>query len=441
MQYVSDTILALATPPGRSGVAVLRVSGANASDALLALGVSLPQPRVATLAPLMHPQTHEVLDKALILWFPGPASFTGEDTLELQVHGSRAVIASIVDALTSLPGIRLAEAGEFSRRAFLNGKMDLTDIEGLADLLDAETDMQRRQGRRTMQGDAGRKFNALRAEAVRALARLEAWIDFPDEEIPPDTWKLVMTGVEELRNTLTQLLNNERQGERIRDGVSIVILGAPNAGKSSLMNALAKRDVAIVSHIAGTTRDVIETHLNLGGYAAILVDTAGLRSSDDPIECEGIERARARALSADLRVICFDSTASPDQESMSLLDDTSIAVATKNDRASSPLTLEGHSVFPVSSTTGNGLDCLVQELKRRVIRLTSTTEAPLITRARHREALQVAITHLNRFSPELPTELACEELRRSASEIGKITGKILNDELLDVVFREFCIGK
>lgn len=434
----NDTIFAPATAPGRAGVAVLRISGAHVRAALAALGVALPKPRVATLADAGG------IDKALVLWFPAPASFTGEDVAELHVHGSRAVMQALIATLSALPGLRLAEPGEFARRAFLNGKMDLTEVEGLADLIDAETEAQRRQALAQMQGEMGERFERLRAQAVRALAHLEAIIDFPEEDIPTALLVQIEEEAKALRGEVKALLADGVRGRRIREGVNIVILGAPNAGKSSLMNTLAKRDVAIVSHIAGTTRDVIEAHLDIGGYATVLVDTAGLRDSDDPVEQEGIRRARARAEAADLRIVIFDASALPalDSESLTLCDGA-LVVLNKIDTATAtlPPSIRGQRPLPLSLATDEGIEALLRVMEQRLSDIVSGDASPMITRQRHADALGAALVHLEAFSLMLPTELAAEELRLASVELGKITGKIAVDELLDRIFSEFCIGK
>ena len=305
---MNDTIFALATAPGRAGVAVVRLSGPGAAAALRDLAGSLPPARYARHVRLRDPQSGEALDDAIVLYFAAPASMTGEDAVELQLHGSHAVIAAMFEALGRRPGFRLAEPGEFSKRAFLNGKLDLTEAEAIADLVEAETAAQRRQAMRQLQGDFGRRCEEWRARLIAAQARLEAEIDFPEEGVPAEQWAAAGAELAALRAEIASELADNRRGERLRSGVSIAILGPPNAGKSSLMNALAKREVAITSHIAGTTRDVIEVALDLQGYPVLLADTAGLRDSADAIEEEGVRRARARAASADLKLVVLDAT-------------------------------------------------------------------------------------------------------------------------------------
>lgn len=436
----NETIFAPATAPGKSGVAVLRISGPRALQALAAFGVSHPAPRIATLADLRYED--RIIDRALALYFPAPHSFTGDDVVELHTHGSRAVIQALISALSEMHDFRLAEPGEFSRRAFLNGKMDLTEAEGLADLIDAETEAQRKQAFAALSGTQGKAFEQLRLQALKALARLEAVIDFPDEDIPPATLSAAEADAADLHQHIARLLADNRAGERLRDGITIVILGAPNAGKSSLLNALARRDAAIVSPTPGTTRDIIEVPMDIGGYAVTLVDTAGLRESTDAIEQEGIRRARTRAEAADVKLILFDGSCLPElpPESLSLAEGALIAVS-KSDALAAPLpaAIDGQPPIAFSATTGHGIPGLLEALELAASTLCSN--GSLITRQRHRHALAAANAHLERFSTALPLEIACEELRRAATEIGKITGKIVVDELLDRVFSEFCIGK
>jgi tRNA modification GTPase len=459
-----STIFAPATAAGKAGVAVLRISGPNAGAALAAIGVSpLPQPRVATLVKLRAAPdggstprsgsasdsaspSGDIIDNALALWFPAPASFTGEDVAELHVHGSRAVMKAILGVLSDLPGLRMAEPGEFSRRAYLNGKMDLTEVEGLADLIDAETEAQRAQALNALEGAQGARFKQLRETVVHALAHLEAYIDFPDEEIPPDVLSGIHADVRGLMANIESLLADNHRGERIRDGIRVVILGAPNAGKSTLLNALAQRDAAIVSATPGTTRDAIEVHLDIAGYAVTLIDTAGLRASSDDIEQEGIRRARAHAENADLRLVLFDGSQLPelDAESGALLTANSIALLTKSECLMTPAPdqIGTRPALAISAHTGDGMDALLDALKTYVAEeFAAHAHAPLITRERHRASLIIALQHLQSFLLCNAQELACEELRLAASEIGKITGIIAVDELLDHIFRDFCIGK
>lgn len=437
------TIFAPATAHGRAGIAVVRISGPKVRAALMALGCPLPSARMATLATFA--QKGVAIDRGLVLWFPAPHSFTGEDMAELHVHGSRAVLQALARALGGMDGLCMAEPGEFARRAFLNGKLDLAEVEGIADLVDAETEVQRMQALRVLQGEASARYEALRKQAVHALAHLEAAIDFSDEDIPPTLFATVNAEVQSLAKHVAELLG-DRRGQRIREGISIVILGAPNAGKSSLLNALARREAAIVSHTAGTTRDLIEVHLDIAGFACVLVDTAGLRDSTDPVEQEGIRRARARAASADIKLLLFDGARLPalDTQTQALADANALVIISKADALSapSPVSVAGLTPLPVSVQRGEGLDALLATLEARLrASLDMAGAAPLITRERHREALTQALGHLQRFLQGLPIELACEELRLAAQQLGKITGKISVDELLDAIFREFCIGK
>lgn len=437
----TDTIYALASGHGKAGVAVIRISGAKAFDLLPAMGHTAPlKPREATLVKLAL--DGKPLDSALAIAFPAPHSFTGENILELHTHGSRAVVGLLLDGLSKLSQFRLAEPGEFARRAFLNQKFDLLEAEGLADLIDAETPAQHAQAMRQMGGEMSGRIAALREEILTPLALLEAYIDFPDEEIPEKTLAEVNQHITTLRAEIRQLLDDGGIGEKIRDGIEVVIIGAPNAGKSSLLNALARRDVAIVSDEAGTTRDMIEVHLNLDGYAVTLVDTAGLREkAAGKIEEEGIRRAHHRAEQAALKIALIDIvTATESYKQMAPhIDNRTLVVLNKSDLAETP-----HSVVfdtHVSAETGDNMDHLIALLKDRIAELVANAPSPLITRHRHREAFTEALAALARFSTELPLELMGEELRTAAQHIGKITGKITTDDLLDVVFRRFCIGK
>jgi tRNA modification GTPase len=442
---VNPTIFAPATAPGRGGVAIVRVSGPLAGAALTALtGRPLPAPRMAAFVRLAVPDTGEFLDQGLVLWFPAPHSFTGEDVAELHVHGGRAVIAGVIDALASLPGLRIAEPGEFSRRGFENGKFDLTAAEAIADLVDADTAAQRRQALRQMEGELGQLYDGWRHRLTRALAHLEADIDFPDEDLPDGVAGMVRPELEGLAGEIASHLNDNRRGERLRDGIHIAILGAPNAGKSSLLNVLARREAAIVSERAGTTRDVVEVHLDLGGFPVVLADTAGLREAADEIESEGIRRALDRAANADLKLAVFDATALPelDAQTLAVVDEQTLVVLNKVDRASGLVhEIGGNPAMQVSARTGDGLPELLRALTNAVQTRFEAPGVPALTRARHRGALEECAASLHRaMSADLP-ELAAEDVRLASRALGRITGRVDVEDLLDVIFRDFCIGK
>lgn len=443
-------IFALSSARGRAGVAVFRVSGANAGFAITELtGRPLPRPRQAVLRNLLEADG-TLIDRGLVLWFEAPASFTGEPVAEFHLHGGPAVIEAVTERLAALQGLRPAEPGEFTRQAFANGKLDLTEAEGLADLIAAETAGQRRLALRQMQGGLKQRYDGWRAALIGAGAHLEACIDFADEDIPPDLMAGVSSKVKALANEIGAHLDDNRRGEIIRDGFTIVILGAPNVGKSSLLNALAKRDAAIVSATPGTTRDPIEVHLDLAGYAVTLIDTAGLRDTDDEIENEGIRRARARAASADLRLaVCSyygDGIDSRGTEELSAHDALLLNKADLRANDSHETSLFSGQTFRVSARTGEGLDELVRWLESQVTSRVGGSESMPMTRARHRQALQSVSHHLAQFernfaSGLLQLDLLAEDLRMAARELGRITGRIDVEDYLDVIFRDFCIGK
>ena len=441
------TIFALASAAGRAGVAVVRVSGPAASRALETLSSQpLPSPRRASLCRL-HDGAGERLDDAIVLWFPAPHSYTGEDVVELHLHGGRAVVRDVLEALAAIPGLRPAEPGEFTRRAFDNGKLDLAEVEGLADLIDAETAGQRRQALRQLDGGLSALVEGWRARLVHILAHLEADIDFPDEDLPEGVAAAVAPEIEELATEMRRHLDDGRRGEILREGFHIAIIGPPNAGKSSLLNWLAQRDAAIVSDIAGTTRDVVEVRLDLGGWPVIVADTAGLRETAETVEQEGIRRARARAEAADLVIALLDADRWPesDPEVLRAIHDADnlLLMLNKADLgAPSDPHLDGRSLLPISVRTGENLDRLLGEIQARVgERLDRDGEAPVLTRLRHREAVTESLAALERF-PDAPLpELAAEEVRLAARALGRITGKVDVEDLLDVIFRDFCIGK
>lgn len=445
---MADTIFALSSGRGRAGVAVFRISGPAAGEAgQLLLQRDLPEPRRAHLAWIHAPDNGEPLDQALVLWFPAPRSFTGEDVLELQVHGGIGVIVAVTRALGSISGLRLAEPGEFSRRAFLNGRFDLTAAEGLADLINSETEAQRRQALAQMAGQAANVYDGWRQRLVEALAMIEADIDFADEDLPDDVASRAAPLVADLTTEITTALADGGRGERLRDGLTVAIVGPPNVGKSSLLNALARREAAIVSDIAGTTRDVIEVHMDLGGWPVTLLDTAGLRESGDLVEREGIARARARAEAADLRLAMIDADHWPHvpAEMEGLMEGETIRVVNKWDEVgdAAPVPSEADWYF-ISVKTGAGLDRLVDAIEGKAEELLGGRETVLITRARHRAALELALSHLERFTRGLGAsdlELLAEDLRLAARALARITGRIDVDDVLDVIFSEFCIGK
>ena len=445
----ADTIFACATAAGRAGIAVIRISGPRTLEALRVLGVVAPPPQRLRRARFLDPQTQEPIDHGLVAAFPGPHSYTGEMLVELHVHGSPAVVTALYAALGRQPGLRIAQPGEFTRRAFENGKLDLTEAEAIADLVAAETAAQRRQALRQLSGELGQLYEGWRESLLGALAHLEAAIDFPDEGLPTTVLDGVATAVRKLKGEISGYLADNRRGERLRDGLSIAILGPPNAGKSSLLNALARRDAAIISATAGTTRDVIEVHLDLGGYPAILADTAGLRESGDTVEAEGVRRARARAAEADLKLMVLDATR-PEEASGAvdaLVDAETLVVANKIDLAANEAVsawadrVGAGPALRISVKTGAGLEALLSRLTEELAQRFGATGAPLITRARHRAALEECLGALCRYDPAALPELAAEDLRLAARALGRITGRVDVEDLLDVIFRDFCIGK
>ncbi|MFY9287886.1 MAG: tRNA uridine-5-carboxymethylaminomethyl(34) synthesis GTPase MnmE [Alphaproteobacteria bacterium] len=440
-----QTIFALASAPGRGGVAVFRISGPDARKGVTSLCKpnDVPKAREVTLRKIHHPKTGELIDRALVLFFEAPNSFTGEDVVEFHLHGGRAIANAMSECLRSISNFRMAEPGEFSRRAFENNKMDLTEAEAIADLVNAETDAQRRQALRQMEGALGQLYENWRARLIKSLAYLEAAIDFSDEDLPQETLNKQTSELGNLAQEISQHLDDGHRGERLRDGFSIAILGKPNAGKSSLLNALARRDAAIVSSTAGTTRDVIETHLDLGGYPVTLADTAGLRESADAIENEGIRRALKRAEQADLKLLVFDGAVWPqrDAETSKLMDQNAIAIVNKSDLTKTRLPEDDHEYLFVSAKTGDGIHTLLDRLLKEIdVRFAETGQPPL-TRARHREALEEAVQHLTRSLTAEGAELRAEDVRLSMRALGRITGRVDVEDLLDVIFRDFCIGK
>jgi len=434
-----DTIFALSTAPGRAGVAVVRVSGPDAARALESLSSKpLPQPRNAITSGFFD-STGTLIDRGLAIFFKAPASFTGEDISEFHVHGGRAIVDEILDALAAL-GLRPAEAGEFTRRAVEHGKLDLTQAEAIADLVDAETSAQRRQALRQYDGALAELYEGWRADLIRASAWVEAAIDFSDEELPTDTLARTRAAISAILQDIQGNLDDSRRGEVLREGLYLTVIGPPNAGKSSLVNALARRDVAIVAETAGTTRDVIEVRMDLGGYPVILADTAGLRETSEAIESEGVRRALARAETADLALLLLDGSATDPMADLLPNTRADLIVFNKSDLPW-PARREG---IAISLRTGEGLDAMIAALTARVReRLESPGEAPVLTRKRHRHALEEAVCSLQHAltAPDDHPELLAEDLRLALRALGRITGRVDIEELLDVVFRDFCIGK
>jgi tRNA modification GTPase len=441
-----ETIYALSSGAGLAGVSVVRVSGPNADALLTALRVApLPDARYAALHKLRsHDDT--TLDQALVLRFPAPGSFTGEDVAELHVHGGRAVLAAVFDAISATGLARHAEPGEFTRRAFENGKLDLTAAEGLADLVAAQTDAQRRLALRQYDGVLAELYEGWRARLIDLMAYAEAEIDFSDEELPEGLKAATEARIAALNAEITQHIVGADRGEHIRSGFPIVILGAPNVGKSSIINYLAKRDVAIVSETAGTTRDVIEVQLNLGGFAVTVSDTAGIREASDEIEAEGVRRAEQRAEDAALRLVVLDATDGTLPEKIRpLVAGDCLVVVNKadllNGNYAAPDLPDGIEPIFVSAEKGDGLEDLLTHLTEYVRARLEASEAPLPTRRRHRDALAEANVALANVAGAIYPELAAEDMRVALRALGRITGRVDIDEVLDTVFRDFCIGK
>ena len=447
-----ETIYALSSGSLPAAIGVVRISGPQARAALQALIGRVPAPRQAALATIRDPQTAGAIDQALVLFFEGPNSETGEDIAELQLHGGRAVVAATFNALSRLEGMRPAEAGEFTRRAFENGKVDLTAIEGLADLIHADTESQRKQAIRQLQGLLGNRAEAWRRRLIEALALVEAGIDFSDEaDVAADVTSRSLEAVRALQQEIAAVLAEGRRGERMREGLVVAIAGPPNAGKSTLLNRIARRDVAIVSPYAGTTRDVIEVHLDLEGFPVTLLDTAGIRDSEDPVEREGVARARARAAEADL-VLWLTENEGANPASGGLNAEI-WHIRTKKDvrpRKKVEADVRGASsseqphFYELSATSGEGVDRLLSDLAEYARKTLESREPALITRERQRNLLEKSEESLRRAilrGEEGQEDLFAEELRLAGQSLGRITGRVDVEDILDVIFRDFCIGK
>lgn len=434
------TIFAPASGFGRAAVAVIRISGPASASVLIRLSGSLPAPRRLVLRTLRAPQVQETLDQALVVWMPGPGTFTGEDMAELHLHGGPAVRAAVLGALAALPGCIPAEPGAFTRRAFLNGRLGLTEAEGIADLINAETEAQRRQALRQLDGALGRRVAAWRDRLIDLLAGVEAALDFSDEgDVDDDALDAALFAkARVIRDAIAAALDDGGRGERLRDGFTVVLAGPPNAGKSTLLNALSRRDAAIVSPVPGTTRDVIEVRCDLGGLPVLLIDTAGLREAGDALEAEGIRRTRARIAQADLVLLLAEAGSISDVTDLSVPMPPVLRVQTKADLSEGSRSAEGHVI---SAMTGEGLDTLLDAIEHHAS-VSIGGEAALITRQRHREGLTRCRDHLDRLvqGAVLP-ELAAEDLRLAVRALGEVAGQVGVEEILDRLFSGFCIGK
>ena len=442
------TIYALSSGPGISGIAVIRISGKDTSRVIeLMTGKSVPKPRVATLRKINKINTSELIDEGIILWFPSPESYTGEDMAEIQIHGSKAVIDALHTNIASIENCRLAEPGEFTRLAFQNGKINLLKAESVADLISSETEIQRQQAIRIMNGRSLDQFNFLREKLLKILSHVEAKIDFPDEDLPKDILNEIKKNSDEVLKKVEKILDDQKIGERIREGFKIAILGPTNAGKSSLLNYLSNRDVAIVSEIAGTTRDVIETHLNIDGYPVIVSDTAGIRKSKNEIEKKGIKLSLNRAEEADLKLVVVDAKNIDFTDVLRrLLDENAILVINKSDLLKKDIDPEIKEINHVliSIKDNINIDDLILKIKNNLKNKFITSDDILITRERHRQHLQQCLDHLKNFNKKNEIEdfdKAAEDLRLATRHLGMIVGKVDVEEILGSIFNDFCIGK
>ena len=454
------TIYALSSGPGISGIAVIRISGQETSKIIkLLTGKKLPQPRIATLRKINKINTSELIDEGLILWFPGPESYTGEDMAEIQVHGSKAVVDALHSSLSDIENCRLAEPGEFTKLAFQNGKINLLKAESIADLISSETEIQRQQAIKIMNGKSSDQFNFLREKLLKILSHVEAKIDFPEEDLPNNILDEIKNNSDEVINKIKKILNDQKVGERIREGFKIAIVGPTNAGKSSLMNYLSNRDVAIVSEIAGTTRDVIETHLNINGYPVIISDTAGIRDSKDEIEKKGIKLALQKAEESDLKIVVLHPE---NLDFKPFLEDSNsentIVVLNKSDiKLGKPpgignyfrfnhlgKNLKDIKIIHTSIKEEENLVDLINAIEQKLKNKFISSDDILITRERHRQHLQQCLDHLNNFNQKKEIDdfdKAAEDLRLATRHLGMIVGKVDVEEILGSIFNDFCIGK
>ena len=442
------TIYALSTGPGVSGVAIIRISGPEASNVIKSLtGKEIPKPRMAILRKINYINTSELIDEGLIIWFPGPESYTGEDMAEIHVHGGKAVVLALQKEISKIKNCRLAEPGEFTRLAFQNGKINLLKAESIADLISAETEIQRLQAVKIMKGKSSEKFNELREKLLKLLSFVEAKIDFPDEDLPEENFKRLKKDSSYVLKEINKILDDQKIGEIIREGFKIAIVGPTNAGKSSLLNNLSNREVAIVSEIAGTTRDVIETHLNIDGYPVIISDTAGIRDSKDEIEKKGIKLSLNKAENADLKLVVVDAKNIDLSGFLNdLLKNNAILVVNKSDLLKEKLDSEISKLNHVLISLKDNLnvDELISKIKKNLKNKFISEEDILITRERHRQHLEQCADHLKNFEDKnnkKDFDKAAEDIRLATRHLGMIVGKVDVEEILGNIFNDFCIGK
>ena len=442
------TIYALSSGPGVSGVAIIRISGSETSEVIKSLTKkNLPKPRMATLRKINNINTSELIDEGIILWFPGPESYTGEDMAEIHVHGGKAVVLALQKEIVKIKNCRLAEPGEFTKLAFQNGKINLLKAESIADLISAETEIQRLQAIKIMEGKSSAKFNELREKLLKVLSFIEAKIDFPEEDLPEENLKKIKNDCSEVLNKINKILNDQKVGEITREGFKIAIIGPTNAGKSSLINNLSNREVAIVSEIAGTTRDVVETHLNIDGYPVIMSDTAGIRDSKDEIEKKGIRLSLKKAENANLKLVVVDAKNVDLSGYLNdLLKNNAILVVNKSDLLNEKLDTEVSKLNPVliSLKNNTNIDILISRIKNNLKNKFISEEDILITRERHRQHLVQCVNYLKEFllkNEKKDFDKAAEDLRLATRHLGMIVGKVDVEEILGSIFNDFCIGK
>ena len=443
------TIFALSTGSVKSGIAIIRISGPNTKKILSKITkIDLPNPRKANLCNIYNHENDELIDQGMLIWFPGPNSYTGEDLAELHIHGSKAIISTLLSSLSKIEDCRLAEPGEFTKIAFENGKISLLNVEALSDLISSETELQRRQAINLLSGKVSKKYQELRNRLLKILANVEAKIDFPDEDLPEDILKNIKNETHDIIKIINSILNDNKVGEKIRDGFKVVIVGPTNAGKSSLLNYLSKREVAIVSEIEGTTRDTIEVGLNLDGYPVLISDTAGIRETNDPVEKKGVQIATDKAQNADLKIILLDAK-NPHFKGFfdRLYDENSLLVINKSDLISDEFdekSIDNLEHILISVKEETNLNTFVEQIKKKLKHKFSVSENILISRERHRHNLEKCISHLKIFLEKNSIndfDKAAEDLRLATRYLGRVVGDVDVEEVLGKIFNDFCIGK